>query len=613
MLKIDRLLIPFDLHSSLNIVYGIQIAFALRSRIEFLHVLPVSSGFFGMPHRTSAIGSAPNDPRVSERRAIERRLSGHLHRFGLYGLSHTLSIRHGPPAPVILDHIRATQPDLVVLDVGGMLGIQGIRSGKSALLIIEESDVPVISVRPVPDPSSGFHGPPSGGALRSDGVFALRRILAPVNPAPSARESVHYAGAVAHALNAELHLLYSAPSRGEDGTLHVPDARAHLNRLSLELKGLYEDLAVVPHLSHEDSPAAVMEIARCSAIDLIVMSVSGRRPFRSIVGNATRRIIRNAPCPTLTVRPNRPAIRLRKRFQEIFGTIRPHELSRSQDRSSAQDVIYALNAATERRHSELFLKRYSRHGLQTLFESYGLFPILRGKGFRNPDVKLDLNDPFRQRLRILFDDREDPDHLILEVVLHESVLTVPARLHANSPHRYYTTLMVEWLYMQNPLASFSPERPPLPGQIHPGLRMSHEVLELLILAAQRLEKDAVLIRPAYFHNATLYHRLFCCLDPLGEGRLIALIRDTANDHAADVSWAIHLGCLKDVRTGMYFVWNPEPQVFGLTQALKDHFGSDAYHKAAWEEVSRHRYAVDWELFRVRYPQRDTADSNPVNP
>ena len=122
-----------------------------------------------------------------------------------------------------------------------------------------------------------------------------------------------------------------------------------------------------------------------------------------------------------------------------------------------------------------------------------------------------------------------------------------------------------------------------------------------------------MIRPAYFHNATLYHRQFCCLDPQSEGRLIALIRDTANDHPADISWAIHLGCLKDLQTGTYRDWNPELQVFGLTQALKDHFGSDVYHTAVWDEVSRNHYAVDWELFRLRHPQHDTAASNAFIP
>ncbi len=54
-----------------------------------------------------------------------------------------------------------------------------------------------------------------------------------------------------------------------------------------------------------DPAAEVLQVAAGLGDDLIVMATHGRRGFRRLVlGSVAERVVREAPCPVLTVRPN---------------------------------------------------------------------------------------------------------------------------------------------------------------------------------------------------------------------------------------------------------------------------------------------------------------------
>jgi len=51
------------------------------------------------------------------------------------------------------------------------------------------------------------------------------------------------------------------------------------------------------------APSAILDIAKRSAADLIVMATEGRHGIgRLLLGSVAERVVRNAPCPVLTVR-----------------------------------------------------------------------------------------------------------------------------------------------------------------------------------------------------------------------------------------------------------------------------------------------------------------------
>ena len=139
----------------------------------------------------------------------------------------------------------------------------------------------------------------------------------------------------------------------------------------------------------------------------------------------------------------------------------------------------------------------------------------------------------------------------------------------------------------------------MPSQDYPGLGVAREVLELLVLMAERLDKAGLVNRPQHFHNAFYYHEVFRYLDPEEEGRFVAMIRDCSDYDLKDVSWGIHLGCLKDRRTGSRVEWTGRDQVYALDDALRSCFDRRSYRLAVWETAAAQSYGFDEACFRRR--------------
>lgn len=84
--------------------------------------------------------------------------------------------------------------------------------------------------------------------------------------------------------------------------------------------------------------------------------------------------------------------------------------------------------------------------------------------------------------------------------------------------------VLEWVCMQNPLKEFTTERPPLPGQRHPSLRVARVFLNMLIVLAEKKGRDGLLNIPEYFHNGYLYYlKGMLFLNPLYHSYFISII------------------------------------------------------------------------------------------
>jgi hypothetical protein len=308
---------------------------------------------------------------------------------------------------------------------------------------------------------------------------------------------------------------------------------------------------------------------------------------------------------------NRSSTGFEKRYQKIFLKLTPKDLilvSEEHPEAIGEDLFSGRRGS---RISNLFLKHYSHGGLVRIFEEYGLLALLREKGFTEPKIAINLDDPYRQRLRVCFSGMEDERHTLIELILREGILEAPHLKDAPGRGHYYPVLMVEWLCMQNPTVVFTPERPPLPGQQHPGLGISREILQLISLLGMRIGKDGIAIHPQYFHAAHLYHRLFKCYNPVQEGQLGALMRDTEEFNLDDVSWAIDLDCLRGKLLRQKASWEIDYQVHPLTALLQQHFHSEHYRKLFWESLANHRYRIDWQQFGKRLHDRiDTGGAAP---
>lgn len=104
-------------------------------------------------------------------------------------------------------------------------------------------------------------------------------------------------------------------------------------------------------------------------------------------------------------------------------------------------------------------------------------------------------------------------------------------------------LIWDWLELCDPMAEFTPERRPLPGQTAPGLAMFHDLVRLMRHYVGLTEAEALVTIPQYFHNAVLYQKepglRYRFLDPLRQGQLLAQIRDllTPPGSLFEASWA----------------------------------------------------------------------------
>jgi nucleotide-binding universal stress UspA family protein len=146
-------------------------------------------------------------------------------------------------------------------------------------------------------------------------MIKLQRILVPTDFSDPAANALRYGMAFAETFRATLYLLHVVvdpfilPPAGE-GYFPPPDlpqqleerARAQLATLVPEAWRQQHPVNVA--IAHGTPFVEIVRYARQEAIDLIVMGTHGRGPIaHMLLGSVAERVIRKAPCPVLTVRP----------------------------------------------------------------------------------------------------------------------------------------------------------------------------------------------------------------------------------------------------------------------------------------------------------------------
>lgn len=143
----------------------------------------------------------------------------------------------------------------------------------------------------------------------------IRSILAPTDFSKHAAKAVRYACLLAERLGAELHLLHVLSDIvpvGPDPMLTPvlpPEYYAEAKEQALTtLSALLEPdwgqpAAVKSSVCWGDPVEEIANYAREGAIDLIVVATHGRTGLSHVLlGSVAERIVREAPCPVLTIR-----------------------------------------------------------------------------------------------------------------------------------------------------------------------------------------------------------------------------------------------------------------------------------------------------------------------
>lgn len=142
--------------------------------------------------------------------------------------------------------------------------------------------------------------------------FKWHRILAPTDQSDFSQKAVNYARALAKQCGAELHVLRvmedadkAMAERAVTGVIDASQPQDDYNRWVAELVGDTGDVRRIETVQvGTDVPQIVARYAKHNDIDLIVIATHGRTGLTHLLmGSVAETIVRSAPCPVLTLRP----------------------------------------------------------------------------------------------------------------------------------------------------------------------------------------------------------------------------------------------------------------------------------------------------------------------
>jgi len=222
---------------------------------------------------------------------------------------------------------------------------------------------------------------------------------------------------------------------------------------------------------------------------------------------------------------------------------------------------------------------YSRQGLELALERHGFLGRLRGKGFKQPTLVCDFDDPSRQTITI-FSDAVRSERLV-ELVVHRERRVVPG----------FELLSVDWLLLQNPRETFGEQRPRLPGQQRPGLGLFDEMVALLVVACERVGLAGLLVTPSQFHLALQWQRRLRFVSPRDGARLRALREALGGLTLSATTEALQARRVIDRRSGQPCEYLPTPMVLPLSPELQAALDSEGYARAMDEVADEFHFEL----------------------
>lgn len=255
--------------------------------------------------------------------------------------------------------------------------------------------------------------------------------------------------------------------------------------------------------------------------------------------------------------------------------------------------------------SDRFLGLYDEKGIVALLEKSGMKEILSRKGYRDLRIQLANQDNYTSRLYVSSESRSGEDVRIVELIVREGVFRPKQTFVPDFDFRNgLSMLLIEWLALQDPAASFTPERPRLPGQQYPGLGGLKNMQEVLYMLGRDLDKDAIIDIPEFYHAAVIYSRLYSEIysrmysffSPIDAGTLGAIMRDFSNVPLAEMSFAVTFDCLLDARTGEPFSWKPSEQMYPISRRLNRYFERREYQEQLEATMNELSFVMDRERY-----------------
>ncbi|OHT01553.1 hypothetical protein TRFO_31589 [Tritrichomonas foetus] len=252
-----------------------------------------------------------------------------------------------------------------------------------------------------------------------------------------------------------------------------------------------------------------------------------------------------------------------------------------------------------------FIDKYSLKDIESIIKRSPIDERLKQVGFDDWKIELDLNDSFNHYLYIRSSKFLAKDQyiafLIVRVDSHPNI-----KFAAHSPKMIkfiednldlptLNILHIQWLSLQNPGATFSKERPRLPGQRYPGSGIGRSVFYVIRSLCIINFRDGIMNIPEHFHNAVMYEG-FLFIDPENQARFERMENDLDQDikeyGLAAVSWAIGIGALRLGKEK--YEWNPGEQIYPLSRRTFSYFNSLDYTEKVDSFIKKlPKFEIEW--------------------
>jgi hypothetical protein len=241
----------------------------------------------------------------------------------------------------------------------------------------------------------------------------------------------------------------------------------------------------------------------------------------------------------------------------------------------------------------LLLGRYDAAAVRTRLADAGVLRVLAERGFASLEVAIETVAGTLPHAR-LYGTKAGVRHLLLDAIVLETAVS-PASFAKRgfTAERPMEILVVYWLREEDPTAAFTPGRPALPLQRHPGLGILRRAFAVVVGMARELGKDGVASVPKFFHDALIFYRsrLFLFFDAGEQGRFEALARDLAALPLGDASLALAGGCVRDAHDRVV-CWQPGLLVLPLSARFAAYFNDPRYTAEAASACARSLFHYD---------------------
>jgi len=290
----------------------------------------------------------------------------------------------------------------------------------------------------------------------------------------------------------------------------------------------------------------------------------------------------------------------KKGKSNLFKSLQPVNMSDVLNRGfNGLDIGQDLGTLQSSSREKRFLRTFTADGLFSIMKKVGLVEHLSKLGMDDVFTTIDVDDTGINYMKIYWKE-EKPEMMLFDLRLSESRFLPDKRFFEDEDSIIpYDMVVIEWLSAQNPMVTFSNDKPQLPGQSRPGLGILRYCFDMMYIVAKEIIKDGFLDIPDHFHGAVMYSKKFKFFDPAHEGVLRALMRDLKQYSLYDITWGILTGTIIEQYTNAPQPYDPSEQIFYVSERMRHYFRSSKYRNVYNKYYKRKKFKFNYDEMVAR--------------